>query len=119
MNDTRPTTPKPEDEAKAQAPANQPEAQAWHEIQFPEDQIPGAGFMQYSKKSGWFWIGIKLPNFNFRTAWAFIKSAEYQVSTAMDEIEQARLSGLKIMNTGKGKPNGAMENLLRTIRGGK
>ena len=85
-------------------------------LDFPEDKIAGQGFMQYNKKSGWFWIGLKLPVFNFRTAWAFIKSAEYQISVAFDEIEGQRL---RMMDIGRGKPNGTMERALRALRGGK
>ena len=115
MNDTRENEKTPQPQApQEQAAPGQPLM-----LEFPEDKIAGHGFMQYNKKTGWFWIGLKLPLFNFRTAWAFIKSAEYQISVAFDEIEGQRL---RMMNIGKGaaggKPNGTIEKALRALRGG-
>lgn len=83
-------------------------------IKFPEDKIQGQGFSQYDQKTGWLWVGLKLPAFTFRTAWAFIRSQEFLISQAFDGIENARIQAMNIARGGK--PNGALANVLANLR---
>ena len=60
-------------------------------VKFPEDQIKGDGFTQLDPNTGWLWVGINLNKFSFRSAWAFFKSQEFQVSQYLDQREQAAM----------------------------
>ena len=90
----------------------QPEA---NHLAFPEDKIQGQGYSQYNPKTGWIWIGIKLQFFNFRTAWAFITSQKYLVSTVFDQIENERMRKMAIANPG-GKNNNPLSRMLAGLR---
>lgn len=73
--------------------AAEPAAPVAEQSQTPDLVFPtpaGQGFFQINGETGWLWVGIHLPSFNFRTAWAFIMSRQYDVSAAYDKIDQER-----------------------------
>jgi hypothetical protein len=90
-----------------------PQAESPH-LEFPEDKIQGQGYSQFNPKTGWLWIGLKLPAFNFRTALAFIHSQEYLVSSVFDTIEGERMRKMALANP-KGNGNPLMR-ILQTLK---
>ena len=82
-----------EQEAPAASATNQHQF-----VKFPEDQIKGDGFTQLDPNTGWLWIGINLNKFNFRSAWAFIKSQEFQVSHYLDSREKQAMVRAQLAN---------------------
>lgn len=83
--------------------------------QFHEETIAGQGFSQYDQTTGWVWIGLKLPMWSFRSAWAFIRSQEFMISSAFDKIEQDRIAGMNFAKEA-GKPNGKFAKVLESLR---
>lgn len=75
-------------------------------VKFPEDQIKGDGFTQLDPNTGWLWVGINLNKFNFRDAWAFIKSQEFCISQYMSNREQAAMMRAQLAAGGGKAPAG-------------
>lgn len=87
-----------------EAPAKQEEAaqEKMQHVQFekymPEQYAKSDGFTQMNPETGWYWIGINLNKFSFRSAWAFIRSQEFAIAQYMDQREQQTMIRAQLAN---------------------
>ncbi len=86
-------------------------------VKFPEDQIQGDGFTQLDPNTGWLWVGINLNKFNFRDAWAFIKSQEFAISQYLSQREQAAMMRAQLAVDGRGGNGGGIKGLVKKLGG--
>lgn len=79
----------------------EPQEAATQTAETPNMEFPkpaGQGFSQYDPGTGWIWIGLHAPSFQFRDAWAFIKSQGYLVSSVFTKLEKERMMRSQLAN---------------------
>jgi hypothetical protein len=103
-------------EAKPEAEPQQPQM-----LDFPDHiQCKGQAFSQFNNKTGWLWVGIHLPSFNFRTAFAIFRSQEMTLALQYDKIDNERMirASLATGANGKGPKSGFIRGFMDKLRQG-